>query len=391
MKTSILFLPVALSAIASAATAQTGRTMKLLAPVVLGQTASMAVVHPPALAGHPFALAMCSPSYPGALPISIPGVVQGTLRLDPLAYGVLGVGVLDASGQSPDLSFPVPNNPLLVGASFDVQGADVDGAGLITLTDDDLEIEVAAPPPAGLNMVLIAAGTFDMGSSITPFGVSPYQNQQESPLHTVTITQSFWMGKYEVTQAEYHSVLGTNPSSGTGANRPVETVTWSQAVAYCEALTAIEAAAGRLPSGYEYRLPTEAEWEYCCRAGTTTEFSVGQTLDCSRASFWRNLHTGSLCMTTGTSSVGSYGANPWGLFDMSGNVWEWCLDRWDGATAYPLAAVADPYVANGPYGVIRGGGWDSDSPFCRSAFRNWWFPSAPTSQVGFRVVCAPVR
>jgi hypothetical protein len=109
-------------------------------------------------------MAMCSPSYPGALPISIPGVVVGVLRLDPLAYGVLGVGVLDASGVSPALQFLVPNNPLLVGASFDVQGADVDGAGLITLTDNDLEIEVAAPPPASLNMVAIAAGTFQMGS-----------------------------------------------------------------------------------------------------------------------------------------------------------------------------------------------------------------------------------
>ncbi|MBL8735346.1 MAG: formylglycine-generating enzyme family protein [Planctomycetes bacterium] len=325
------------------------------------------------------------------MPISIPGVAEGVLRLDPLAYGVLGVGVLDASGVSPALQFLVPNNPLLVGASFDVQGADLDGAGLITLTDNDLEIEVAAPPPASLNMVPIAAGMFQMGSPVTPLYVAPYNNQPTAqPVHAVTITRPFWMGKYEVTQAEYQAVMGSNPSYFLGANLPVERVFWNQAVAYCDALTVQEAAAGRLPSGYEYRLPTEAEWEYCCRAGTTTEFHYGSTLVCGQASFRYSYHTDSMCSFLGTAVVGSYAANAWGLHDMHGNMWEWCLDSWDGSANYPAGSVSDPYVASGPYRVARGGGWGSGSNICRSANRSGYVPVSGDAG-GFRVVCAPVR
>ena len=280
--------------------------MKLMAPVVLGQTASMVIEHPPSLAGHQFAMAMCSPSYPGSMSVTSPGVAEGVLLLDPLAYAVLGVGVLDASGQSPALTFLVPNDPLLVGASGDFQGADIDGAGLITLTDNELKLVVAAPPPASLNMVAIAPGTFQMGSPWTPLGVPPYYNAPMSqPVHAVTITQPFWMGKYEVTQAEYQALMGNNPSYfqgaayPNGANRPVETVTWVNAVAYCDALTVQESVAGRLPSGYEYRLPTEAEWEYCCRAGTTTEYHYGSTLVCGQASFGYSFHTFSSCPFTG--------------------------------------------------------------------------------------------
>lgn len=365
--------------------------MKLVAPVVLGRTASMVMEHPPSLAGHPFAMAMCSPSYPGALPVSIPGQVEGVLRLDPLAYGVLGIGVLDASGVSPALMFFVPNDPLLVGASFDVQGADVDGLGLITLTDNDLEIDVSEPPAASLNMVAIAAGSFSMGSP-EPLYVTPYFNQPSSqPVHTVTITQSFWMGRYEVTQAEYQAVMGSNPSHFSGANLPVETVSWNQAVAYCDALTVQEAAAGRLPSGYEYRLPTEAEWEYCCRAGTTKEFHYGLTLVCGQANFHFSQHTSSYCGATGTVAVGGYTANALGLYDMHGNVREWCLDSWDYSANYPTVAVADPYVTSGPRRIVRGGFWGSYSIDCRSAIRYGSYPDTTGNVTGFRVVCAPAR
>ncbi|MFO1030005.1 MAG: formylglycine-generating enzyme family protein [Planctomycetota bacterium] len=180
---------------------------------------------------------------------------------------MLGIGVLDASGVSPALQFLVPNDPLLVGASFDVQAGDIDGAGLITLTDNDLEIEVAAPPLASLNLVAIAAGTFLMGSP-EPLGVAPHFNQaQAQPVHAVTITRPFWMGMSEVTQAEHQAVMGSNPSFHLGPNKPVEGVLWHDAVAYCDALTVQEAAAGRLPSGYEYRLPTEAEWDAAVALG----------------------------------------------------------------------------------------------------------------------------
>ncbi|MFO1030006.1 MAG: formylglycine-generating enzyme family protein [Planctomycetota bacterium] len=388
-----LLVPLACSFVAATAVAQTGRTMKLMAPVVLDQTAVMVMEYPPSIAGHQFVMAMCSPSHPGALPVSIPGVAEGVLRLDPLAYGVLGVGVLDASGVSPVLQFLVPNNPLLVGASFDVQGADVDGAGLITLTENDLEIEVAAPPPASLNMVAIVEGTFLMGSP-EPIGVAPYFNGANAqPVHPVTITRPFWIGKYEVTQAEYQAVMWSNPSNSVGANRPVEMVSWHQAVAYCDALTVQEAAAGRLPSGYEYRLPTEAEWEYCCRAGTTTEYHYGSTLLCGQANMSVSYHTSSSCSATGTTDVGSYAANVWGLHDMHGNVREWCLDGTAplSSATYPAGLVTDPYEAAGASKVVRGGSYLEPSFFCRSAWRNGYPPGFPGDRTGFRVVCAPFR
>ncbi|MFO1030000.1 MAG: formylglycine-generating enzyme family protein [Planctomycetota bacterium] len=398
MKPSRLLAPLACSLVAATAVAQTGRTMSLRAPVVLGQAASMVMEHPSSLAGHQFAMAMCSPSHPGALPVSIPGVAVGVLRLDPLAYGILGIGVLDATGVSPALQFLVPNDPLLVGASFDVQGADVDGAGLITLTDNDLEIVVAAPPPASLHMVPISAGTFQMGSPVTPLDVAPYFNQSSSqPVHPVTITQPFWMGKYEVTQAEYQAVMGSNPSYFTGpfhpnsAIRPVEQVSWYMAVAYCDALTVQEAAAGRLPSGYEYRLPTEAEWEYCCRAGTTSEYHQGATLVCGQENISYSHHSSASCAIGQTTPVGSYASNAWGLHDMGGNVTEWCLDAWDFVANYPAGAVADPYVTSGANRVFRGGSWLDYSSASRSAFRYCFAPNGIYYLFGFRVVCAPVR
>ena len=398
MQPSFVFVSLATSLMALSATAQTGRSMKLMAPVVLGQTASMVIEHPPSLAGHQFAMAMCSPSYPGSMSVTSPGVAEGVLLLDPLAYAVLGVGVLDASGQSPTLRFLVPNDPLLVGASGDFQGADIDGAGLITLTDNDLEIEVAGPPPASLNMVAIAPGTFQRGSGV--FAMQNWWTHNELPVHAVTITQPFWMGKYEVTQAEYVALMGSNPSFFQGSwapgaeNRPVETLTWTSAVHYCGALTVQEAAAGRLPSGYEYRLPTEAEWEYCCRAGTTTEWSAVGGLSCVVANILdENLPA--YCVPGypyggQTTVVGAYAANAWGLHDMHGNVREWCLDSWDESANYPAGAVSDPLERSGSFRVVRGGCWFYDSMDCRSAYRWRFDPVEVCSIQGFRVVCAPV-
>jgi len=386
-------LPLFVAVVAATATAQSGRSMKRLSPVVLGGTAAMAMQHPTTIAGNVYALAACSPSYPGTLPLAIPGVITGVLRLDPLAFGWLQFGVLDASGQTAPVSFVVPNDPLLVGATFDVQGADLDATGLITLTDNELETQVAAPPPASLNMVAIAPGTFQMGSPVTPFDVTPYYNLPNAqPVHAVTITRPFWMGRYEVTQAEYQSLMGDNPSYSFGASLPVDLVTWIQAAAYCEARTVQEAAAGRLPSGYEYRLPTEAEWEYCCRAGTTTEYSFGSTLSCGSANFNYSEDAGSYCPPTFATVVGSYPANAWGLHDMHGNIWEWCLDSWGGVGGvnYPSAAVADPYVTGGVYRMLRGGRWNAPSYACRSAVRGSLHYNVSVTASGFRVVCAPV-
>ena len=232
-------------------------------------------------------------------------------------------------------------------------------------------------PSPGLNMAAIQSGWFHMGSASIG-GVS-------APPHAVSISRPFWIGKYEVTQSEYLSIMGVNPSYMQGWNwpnwqsRPVEQVTWFDVMAYCSAVNSIQMSLGRVPSGYQYRLPTEAEWEYCCRAGTNTEWNTGSSLVVTQANFSLNQ----------TAVVGSYAPNPWGLFDTHGNIREWCLDSWDGNANYPSSAVVDPYVTNGIVRVARGGGWGNSADYCRSASRDYFMPNATTG-VGFRVVLAPI-
>jgi formylglycine-generating enzyme required for sulfatase activity len=243
--------------------------------------------------------------------------------------------------------------------------------------------------PSGF--VPIPPGTFQMGSNAATG--APYYNEVGSspqPVHAVTISYPFWMGAKEVTQAEYETLMGTNPSGFVGnLSHPVEQVSWNNARSYCAALTAQQAALGAVPSGYEYRLPTEAEWEYACRAGTTTEFNVGASLFCNQARFAYSLHSSSNCNNSsyGTGPVGSYAPNAWGLYDMHGNVWEWCLDS---VANYPAGAVTDPFATGGPARVLRGGSWEIDSSLCRSAMRGSYYPHLTFIFNGFRVVLAPV-
>jgi formylglycine-generating enzyme required for sulfatase activity len=236
-------------------------------------------------------------------------------------------------------------------------------------------------PSALIEMVPVAAGTFQMGST------NPGSNAY--PLHPVTITQPLWAGKYEVTQAQYQAIMGGNPSHFKGPSypnaqqRPVESVTWTNAMAFCSALSAIESAAGRIPASYQYRLPTEAEWEYFCRAGTTTDWNTGASLTSAQANFNSSLGQ--------TSVVGSYPPNSWGIYDMHGNVKEWCMDAWDGSANYPGTVVADPYVSSGsPNRIGRGGHWWDFDFNCRSSVRWASFYGSSGNIVGFRVVLAPV-
>jgi len=242
-------------------------------------------------------------------------------------------------------------------------------------------------PIAG--MVAIPAGTFAMGSNAAA-GVPYFGDAVTQPVHSVTILNSFWMGQHEVTQAEYLALMGTNPSNWIGnLAYPVETVNWGEARAYCAALTVQQMALGNVPAGYEYRLPTSAEWEYACRAGTTTEFSTGPELLCSEASFYYSFHTLSNCNNpTATVPVESYAPNAWGLYDMHGNVWEWCLDSF---AAYSAAAEIDPLVTGGANRTLRGGSWDLESNWCRSAYRITADPVLRDPYSGFRVVLAPIR
>jgi formylglycine-generating enzyme required for sulfatase activity len=247
---------------------------------------------------------------------------------------------------------------------------------------------VAMEPPA--NMVFIPPGTFRMGSPTNEVDRSDY----EGPQTDVTISRGFWMGKYEVTQGEYLDVMGNNPSWFQPPNietadlrRPVEQVSWFDATAYCAALTERERSAGRIATNAVYRLPTEAEWEYACRAWTSTRFSYGDDPG------YTNLTNYAWYMDNSggeTHPVGQKLPNPWGLYDIHGNVWEWCQD-WFGAYAGEIAL--DPQgPATGSSRVIRGGAWyywkDWFNPRdCRSAGRRG--PDDWIISFGFRAVLAP--
>jgi len=371
--------------------------MQLLAPAVIGQTASFGMGYPVSAAGNPYVFLWCNPPFPGTATLSVPGVtLLGPILVNPQTSVSAFSGVLDASGSVAH-TVAIPNNASFVGYTWDLQSVDLlASTSTVRFTDNELSLFVANAPSS--NMVWIPMGTFSMGSNAGPPDVvSPYSSHPwERPVHQVTIGRPFWLGRYEVTQAEYQAVMGSNPSYFQGAswpnsaNRPVETVSWHDAMAYCATLTAREAAAGRLPVGYQYRLPTEAEWEYCCRAGTTTEFHYGNSLVCGQASFSYTLHTNSGCISSSTVAVGGYAPNAWGLHDMHGNVSEWCLDLWDASANYPSAAVMDPYVSSGRYRVYRGGNWYHTSSNCRSAYRLWYSPTYRYNIIGFRVLLAPV-
>jgi formylglycine-generating enzyme required for sulfatase activity len=238
--------------------------------------------------------------------------------------------------------------------------------------------------PDPTNLVGIPAGSFTMGSPDNETD----RDSDEGPQTHVAFANYFWMAKYEVTQRDYLAVMGSNPSRFTGdLNLPVEQVSWSAANSYCANLTTREQTAGRLPVGYVYRLPTEAEWEYACRAGTTTRFSWGDDPGYALLGnyAWYGPNSGGVAGFF-THPVGLKPANPWGLYDMNGNVWEWCWD-W-GAPALPGGSVTDPVgAASGISRILRGGWWsDPGGAICRSASRNGSGGSHYT--FGFRVVLA---
>jgi formylglycine-generating enzyme required for sulfatase activity len=239
--------------------------------------------------------------------------------------------------------------------------------------------------------VRIEGGTFTMGSPSS----EPQRNSDEVQ-HQVTLS-AFYMGKYQVTQAEYQSVIGTNPSNITGANLPVERVSWYDAVEFCNRLSQQE---GLTPAytingtnvncnwnANGYRLPTEAEWEYACRAGTTTPFSTGNNITTDQANYdgrypYNNNATG-ICRWT-TTSVGSFAPNPWGLYDMHGNVSEWCWDWYD---SYSTGAQTNPRgPVSGDDRVVRGGEWSDSGQFLRSAGRSRTTSSTKFARIGFRLV-----
>ena len=200
-----------------------------------------------------------------------------------------------------------------------------------------------------------------------------YVRGEGDSAHQVILTKGFYLGKYEVTQEQYEKVMGNNPSQFKGDKLPVEMVSWYDALAFCEELNKKE----RIPRGWQFALPTEAQREYACRAGTTMRYSWGDNITPQLA----NYKDSGLNKTV---EVGSYKANPWGFFDMHGNVWEWTAD-WHGA--YPKSSVIDPRGPNkGSARVYRGGSLGTTDIFLRSAHRPSSTPSYRVNRIGFRVV-----
>ena len=227
-----------------------------------------------------------------------------------------------------------------------------------------------------LEMIWVEPGSFTMGSPVGEAGRGTDENETQ-----VTLTQGFYLGKYEVTQAQYEAVMTDNnaslsptPSTWPGnPNRPVEQVSWDDIQIFLEHLN--EQEADNLPPGWAYVLPTEAQWEYACRAGTTTAYSWGDEINASLANYDSNIGQ--------TGNVGSYGANTWGFFDMHGNVKEWTAD-WYGA--YEAGPLTDPTgAASGSDRVSRGGSWINDGTHLRSAKHFNYSPGTRNAVIGFRV------
>jgi formylglycine-generating enzyme required for sulfatase activity len=238
-----------------------------------------------------------------------------------------------------------------------------------------------------MDMLWVPAGTFTMGSPTTEAG---RQSDREDE-HNVSLTKGFYLGKYEVTQAQYEAVMTGNTDSLSATpsewpnnpNRPVEKVSWADAQIFLTRLNAQQS--GNIPAGWAYVLPTESQWEYACRAGTTTMYSWGNDINSSRANYnWDGAWNTGVDFKQ-TRDVGQYAANPLGFFDMHGNVWEWTADWYQ--AAYPSGnPVVDPTgPASGTYRVLRGGSWYHDGTSLRSALRYDYTPSGRVRTVGFRV------
>jgi formylglycine-generating enzyme required for sulfatase activity len=247
-----------------------------------------------------------------------------------------------------------------------------------------------------MKLALIPAGSFLMGSP-----ADEAERDTDESQHEVVITKPFYMGVYEVTQREYQHIMPKNlsvfnPSNGGSPEHPVDQVLWPEAVEFCKKLSELpeEKSAGRV-----YRLPTEAEWEYACRAGTKTVFHFGNTLSATQANFNGRFPYGGTdeggAYLQKTAKVGSYKPNAFGLYDMHGNVAEWCSDWYD-PEYYKHSPKEDPQgppkgvVATGFgnfYHVVRGGSWLDEGRGCRAAYRFRYMPSDRYRIVGFRVVC----
>ena len=227
----------------------------------------------------------------------------------------------------------------------------------------------------GMELRLITPGLFKMGSPKTEEA-----REEHESWHDVTLTKPFYLGVYQVTQEEYYQVMGENPSSIKQLEHPVEMVTWHEAAEFCRKLSELDNVAGR-----EYRLPTEAEWEYACRAGTTTTYSFGsEKHELGDYGWFRKNADGR------THPVGEKEANRWGLYDIQGNVLEWCQD-WYSDRPNCEAATDPTGPTSGSGRVARGGSWFNGAGGCRAAYRVGFVPSGRYDLCGFRIAMSQRR
>ena len=230
-----------------------------------------------------------------------------------------------------------------------------------------------------MRLALVPAGKFLMGSP-----KDERERAADETQHEVAISKPFHMGIHTVTQEQYKQVMGKNPSHFKGAKNPVETVSWVDAAEFCKNLSQT--------TGKTLVPPTEAQWEYACRAGTTTPFNTGEIINTAQANYCGNHVYGNGQKgkyREATVAVGSFKPNAFGLYDMHGNLWQWCAD-WHGEDYYVNSPKTDPPgPATGQSRVLRGGSWNLHPRYCRSAFRGWVEPDLRSFYIGFRVVALP--
>lgn len=253
----------------------------------------------------------------------------------------------------------------------------------------------------GMTLIPIKSDSFKMGSPKNEKGHQKDEIQRE-----VTITKLFHISSTEITQKQWHDLMGTtfsdlinqqrgpagrgaklnSKASAEGPKQPMCFVNWHDAIAFCEKLTTAEQKSGNLSTNQHYTLPTEAQWEFACRAGTTTAFSVGNIFTSDNANFYGKLPYGTQeqgVFLEKTTPVSSFKSNPWGLYDMHGNVYEWCFD-WYSETPKDQVDPTGPEQGDGR--IIRGGAWDRKALSCRSAYRYSRDPNRRSHNIGFRVV-----
>lgn len=290
---------------------------------------------------------------------------------------VVAVFILVVSGNLPaQTTQPAASKPASTQPAYPLRDGNESVADYAKRAEiKDVRIELNLDANVTMKLTLIPAGKFVMGSPDS----EKERRTDEGLQHEVTISRPFYMGIFEVTQEQYESLVGNNPSNFKGPTNPVETVTWDDAVEFCKKLSA--------KTGKTVELPTEAQWEYSCRAGTTTPFNTGQTISSDQANY--NANSAYDNGTEGeyrqkTTSVGNFKPNDWGLFDMHGNVMEWCSD-WYGL--YPQKKETDPQgPVSGQTRVLRGGSWYVAPVYCRSAYRSGYVPVGRGDVIGFRVV-----